>query len=360
MFTFENVCVTITKRGMRMESTSEKWNDKEMKKKKFGKNRIVTYVSITIACLSMLTLILFGVVRLIRSSKNEKQLDELRGMVNEAEEGMLSNVANGPDAFGTGTPTPSPKVMAQATYTPTLSPTPKPIVISERMAGVYERNNDIVGWIRIEGSKDPEIDYPVMQTQEDPNTPEKEGEFYIDKGIDKETLPGGMGSIFMDHRSESGVGYKENDYAGGTKPSNIMLLYGHNTKGGLYFGYLYQFLNTDYALEHKYIDYDTLYEHRRYEVVSCFRSHVFMANEYMDRSNLEDPNFKYYQFADYLNEEEFVYWYANVVSHNETDLEEYQAVYGDEFLVLSTCSSTDEKNKRNSNGRLCLVAVRVE
>ena len=46
----------------------------------------------------------------------------------------------------------------------------------EKYAAVYEQNNDFVGWISIEGTN---IDYPVMQTIDEPN-------YYLKRGFDKQ------------------------------------------------------------------------------------------------------------------------------------------------------------------------------
>ncbi len=336
-----------------------------MSGKKLGKNRIIYHVGLAVACLAVLTLIIIGAVRLIKNAQEEAKLNEFRENMRDRDSGQLANVSRGPEALGTFTPTPEATPSAhgemtpEVTPTPTITPTPRPIVIQEKMADLYEYNNDVVGYLYMPGTKDPEIDYPVMQTFDDPSTPDvDESEYYIRRGIEKQELR--RGSLFMDHRSISGEGYAVDNYMGGVKPTNIIMIYGHNMGDGTMFGYLYLFMDKDYAEEHKYIEYDTLFEHRRYQVVSAFRSHVFTVNDYMDYSKYDDPNFKYYQFCGDLTEDKFVYWYSNVMSHNENRLPEYNASYEDEFLVLSTCSGTDETGAKNEDGRLCVVAVRVE
>lgn len=344
-----------------------------MSGKRFEKNRIVSRVGLAVACLAVLTLIIFLAVRLIRNSQEEARLNEFREETKDLPGGQLANVSRGPDTFGDLLPgpdvTPTPDAplnqdqVTEPSATPTVTPTPRPIEIQQKMLRTYNENNDLVGKLYIPGTGngDPrtEINYPVMQTFDDPSTPDvNENEYYINRGLDKKILS--RGSLFMDYRSVSGEGYVEDNYAGGVKPTNIMMIYGHNMGTGEMFGFLYYFLNTDYAEKHKYIEYDTLFEHRRYEVVSAFRSHVFTVNDYMDYSRYDDPNFKYYQFCGDLTEDKFVYWYSNVVSHNENGLPEYNASYDDEFLVLSTCSGTDETGARNEDGRLCVVAVRIE
>ena len=48
--------------------------------------------------------------------------------------------------------------------------------ILPELAEIYQQNNDLVGWIRVE---DTNINYPVMQTVDNPN-------FYLKRGFDKE------------------------------------------------------------------------------------------------------------------------------------------------------------------------------
>lgn len=336
-----------------------------MSGKKFGKNRIISYAGLTVACLAVLTLIVFGAVNLIKKSQEEATLDRFRETMNTDESGPLANVSRGPDSFEILKPTPEGEQQqadpAQTTETkgsptPSASPTPRPIVMMEDMAELYAYNSDVIGYLYIPDTK---INYPVMQTFDDPSTPdEDESQYYIKRGIEKQYLK--RGSLFMDHRSVAGEGYLQDNYFGGIGPSNIIMIYGHNMADGEMFGYLYYYMNTDYAMEHRYIEFDTLFERRRYEVVSAFRSHVFTVEDYMDYSKYNDPNFKYYQFCGDLTEDRFVYWYSNVMSHNENDLSEYNASYDDEFLVLSTCSGTDETGAKNEDGRLCVVAVRIE
>ncbi len=263
----------------------------------------------------------------------------------------------------TPTPTLTPTFTPTPTYTPiptqTPVPTLRPIEVSEEMRGLYELNNDVIGYISMKGTKQPEIDYPVVQTFDDPTTPDvDESQYYLKRGLDKQKLE--RGTLFMDQNSESGVGYKEDSYAGGVKPSTVMMIYGHNMKKGMMFGYLYLFLKHDYAMEHRYIQYKTLYEQRTYMVISVFRSHVFYASQEMNYSKTNDPFFKYYKFTGDIDKESFEYWYANVCSHDMADLPRHNVRYGDEFLVLSTCGSEDEYGNYNDMGRVCLVAVRID
>ena len=61
------------------------------------------------------------------------------------------------------------------------------------LAALYEKNSDIVGWIRVEGTR---IDYPVMQTKAEGDDPE----FYLHRDFDKEYSD--SGTPFMDAGSD--------------------------------------------------------------------------------------------------------------------------------------------------------------
>ena len=58
---------------------------------------------------------------------------------------------------------------------PTTPPESGELVMLSEYAELYEQNNDLVGWICIEDTK---INYPVMQSVDNPN-------FYLKHGFDK-------------------------------------------------------------------------------------------------------------------------------------------------------------------------------
>jgi sortase B len=117
------------------------------------------------------------------------------------------------------------------------------------------------------------------------------------------------------------------------------------------FGTLSNFLKQSYYENHKYIYFDTPFEYRTYEIIAVFKSH-----EYEDPM---DDNFKYYFFYNADTQEEFDYWYSNIKSMSEIKCSG-EGHFGDQFITLSTCNGIDETGKRNPDGRLAVVAVRVE
>lgn len=197
---------------------------------------------------------------------------------------------------------------------------------------LYDQNKDLIGWITI---KDSVIDYPVMQTPEDEN-------YYLDKDFEKKKNDNG--SLIMDTDSNVGVGTIENKYQNGTPPSTNLIIHGHNMKNGQMFGGLFQYQEQDYEKEHSIISFDSLYEHRKYQVIAVFYSEVFYADQDV---------FKYYNFFEADSLSEFNDWYKNIKELSLYDTE-VEAKFGDEFITLSTCSYHVE------DGRFVVVGKRIE
>lgn len=190
--------------------------------------------------------------------------------------------------------------------------------VLEEYKNLLNRNKKLIGWVKID---DTNIDYPVMQTTD--NT------YYLDHNLDQEYDKNG--SIFMD---------KDCDVL---KPSTNLILYGHHMKSGKMFGSLNQYEQESYYEDHKYINFDTIYEKGIYQVMYVFRSRVYSEEEIV---------FKYYQFIDAVSEAEF-----------DSNMREMAAVslydtgvtanYGDRLLTLSTCDYQEK------NGRFVVVAKKV-
>ena len=181
---------------------------------------------------------------------------------------------------------------------------------------LYERNNDMVGWISIDGTA---INYPVMQCMTDE-------EYYLkrdfDKGSDINGLP------FMD--TECSI----------LKPTANFLIYGHNMRNGSMFAGLLQYEKKEFYDEHKIIRFDTVYEQAEYEIVAVFRSHIAYKNEDV---------FKYYKFFDAQTVKEYNDYISNIkkLSFYDTGI---TPQYGEQLLTLSTCDRSIE------DGRFVVVA----
>ena len=179
-------------------------------------------------------------------------------------------------------------------------------------------NDEFVGWIKIEGTQ---IDYPVLKA--------KDNSFYLDKNIYKEYSK--YGSIFM-------------DMSNSIEPrSSNLIMYGHHMKDGKMFGDLMNYIDEDFYSEHKYIEFNTISDIAKYEIISVFKTSVYgsMSNE-----------FPYYSYMDFGDEEGFISYIGEIKKLGLYDIET-DAKFGDSLITLSTCEYTLE------NGRLVIVARRL-
>lgn len=188
---------------------------------------------------------------------------------------------------------------------------------------IYEENNDLVGWLEIQGTV---INYPVLQSDT-----EEESQFYLTHSFAKKKDKNG--SLFMDYR---------NDFV--NRDTNI-IIYGHNMKSGAMFGTLKKYLEKGYLEKHQTLRFDTIYEHGTYQVIGAFLSEVSYQDEYA---------FRYYNFLNANNQSEFEAFSVNVMQLSALKDGILDAKYGDQLLTLSTCSSyTDE-------GRMFIIAKRIK
>ncbi len=207
-----------------------------------------------------------------------------------------------------------------------------PALMLSDMSELYDKNQDVIGWLKIE---DTPVDYPVMQTMEDE-------EYYLHRNF--EGRDSVEGSLILDTDSAAGTGTKAHEYKDGDSPSTNLIIHGHNMKNGSMFGSLDYYRDETYCREHNIIEFSSLYEKRRYEVISVFLSQVFKADQDV---------FKYYKFFEADSEEEFRDFYDNIkeLALYDTGVE---ASFGDEFITLSVCAY------HVTNGRLVVVGKRIE
>ena len=190
--------------------------------------------------------------------------------------------------------------------------------ILEEYINLYNKNKSLIGWLKID---DTVIDYPVMQSPDDT--------YYLNHNFNQEYDRNG--SIFMDPAC----------YV--LKPSTNLILYGHHMKSGNMFGDLDKYVSKEYMKLHEIIQFDTLYEKGKWQVMYVFRDTLKQDTEI---------TFKYYQFIEANSAEEFA---SNMAAMKEMSLYDtgVEASYGDQLLTLSTCDSAEE------NGRFVVVAKRV-
>lgn len=195
----------------------------------------------------------------------------------------------------------------------------KDLKVLKDYKALKKQHPELVGWLKIDGT---DVNYPVMQRS-------KDNSYYLSHAFDGTNS--NQGALFMDYRS---------DYV---NPTTNTIIYGHNMRNGSMFGCLKKYLNEDYFNKHRTIKFDTIYEHREYEVVAVCLAKV---------QSSSDDSFRYYNFIQANNENEwdaFVESVGGMVVNGGMDVKA-----GDELLTLSTCNNYVE------DGRLFLVAKRVD
>ena len=182
---------------------------------------------------------------------------------------------------------------------------------------LYLQNNDMVGWIKIEDTK---INYPVMQSKDNPN-------FYLKHGFDKAYTD--YGCPYIQENCDVDI------------PSDNLIIYGHNMKDSSMFSGLMKYTDKSFWESHKTISFDTLTE--KCEIIAAFKTVVYTDSP---------ESFKYYQFINADTGDEFN---AYITKCKELALYDtgVTAEYGDKLITLSTCEYS------RNNGRMVVVAKKI-
>lgn len=186
----------------------------------------------------------------------------------------------------------------------------------EKYAAVYEQNSDFVGWISTPGTN---IDYPVMQTIDNPN-------YYLKHSFEKQY-------------SDYGVPYVQENCDLGL--SDNCVIYGHHMNNGSMFADLCKYADEDFYRAHKTIRFDTLSGFGEYEVVAAFKTVAY-----------SEQGFQYYHFVNADSAEDFDAYIAKCkeLAFYDTGV---SAKYGDRLITLSTCEYSRQ------NGRMVVVAKKI-
>lgn len=182
------------------------------------------------------------------------------------------------------------------------------------MNKLYEQNEDIVAWIKIDNSN---INYPVMQTIKNPN-------YYLRKNFYKEYSY--YGTPYLSEQCN-------------ISSSDNLIIYGHHIKGFKMFGELEHYKNKEYYDNHKTINIYTLNDERKYEIIYVFRTFT-------------NTKFDYYNYINFNDESEFNTFNSKCKELAFFDTQ-IQCNYGDKFITLSTCDYTSE------NARFVVIAKQI-
>lgn len=273
---------------------------------KLGK---IAYIAVIVILIGVFGFSAFQVGSYFLASRQQQnEFDELAAMKEQAAQ----------QAAATEETTLPPETEPQADETEpqeTTEATEPPIL--QDYAAIYEENNHVVGWIKIEGTK---VNYPVMQTPEEPN-------YYLKRN-------------FNGKYSEHGCIYAREE-CDINEPSDNITLYGHNMLDGSMFAALLDYEDKATWEYNPLIFFDTLHEYHVYKIFAVFKTTASI-----------DEGFKYHNMIDALDEEDFNNFIATAkeLSFYDTGI---TPEYGDKIICLSTCEYTLK------NGRFVVAAVRI-
>lgn len=176
-----------------------------------------------------------------------------------------------------------------------------------KFSALYDINPDIRGWLSIDGT---EFSYPVVQSGQDT----AESQYYLRRDFNGDYNTHGV--PFLDYRADL------------KRPSDNLVIYGHNMRDGTMFEELLNYKDLDYYKEHPVIRFDSVYEEAEYRVAA-----VFITNTLKSHGDL----FEYHNFINSPSDDDFDDFIYGVqirsILNTGVDLRA-----GDKLLTLSTCS----------------------
>ncbi|MDR2532966.1 MAG: class B sortase [Oscillospiraceae bacterium] len=188
----------------------------------------------------------------------------------------------------------------------------------------YDRNNDLIGWLRIQDTR---LDYPVLQYRRYGEDGRVTGDnhYYLDYDIDH--IRSAYGSIYAEWRFPFTPTYR---------PDNTVL-YGHNMRNrsrfhtvSLYYPYHHNYPrpSIEFYRENPIIEFNTLYTEGLYKVFAVIFVHT-------EEDKYEDV-YDYFRKREFPDRASFYDFMQNIMDRSAfyTDVD---VMYGDEILTLSTC-----------------------
>ena len=138
---------------------------------------------------------------------------------------------------------------ASSSSTDVEPPEDYPAEYLAKFSDLYQINPDIQGWLSIDGTA---FSYPVVQSNEDT----ADNQYYLRRD-------------FHGNASDHGVPFL--DYRASIKrPSDNLVIYGHNMRDGQMFEELLNYKDLDYYRAHPVIRFDSVYEEAEYKVLAMF------------------------------------------------------------------------------------------
>lgn len=181
---------------------------------------------------------------------------------------------------------------------------------------LYDKNNDIAGWISIPGTK---VNYPVMHTPENP-------EYYLHRNFEKEYSISGV--PFIDGKASI------------DPPSDNILIHAHNMKNGSMFAQLLLYKDKEFLESHPTIEFYTFAKKQLYDIIAVFP---------VDVANNKTQEFDYHSFINAKDKEAFDTYISSAKKYSLFDTG-ITPEYGDHLLTLSTCAY------HTTHGRFVVIA----
>ena len=218
-----------------------------------------------------------------------------------------------PEVVDKGVEQPPETVPAETASTETKPPATEPPEMRPDHLEWWEKNNDVVGWIRL---GDTRINYPIMQ--------------------------GDDNDYYMMHDFDGNVDLYEScitaDYRvkfNGFETSDNLLIYGHNSAKNTFFAALSNYYRTtidpgsdcSYYKKYPVVNIDTMYENAEWKIFACVL---------MNTKKEYGEVFRFWDYTDFKNENQFYNYILNIMDRSvlftDVDLE-----YGDKIATMSTC-----------------------
>lgn len=196
------------------------------------------------------------------------------------------------------------------------------VMVQKKFEQLYRDNHDFIGWITI---GDTHVDYPVMYTPND----KENGEYYIHRDYEGQYSAAGLPFADGNCKIET--------------PTDNIIVYGHNMNSGTMFHDILKYGEEEFYNTHKTFSFDTIYGDGTYEVVAAFYAQILPE---------ESTDFKYYEFVNAGNEEEFLDYVKNIKQMSVIDTG-VEVKYGDKLLTLSTCAY------HVKDGRFAVIAKKI-
>ncbi len=199
------------------------------------------------------------------------------------------------------------------------TPEEKPVrPVQPKFEELLKQNPDTIGWIHIPDMPLVDLDYPVMQTDDN--------DYYLTHDFNRNEVR--SGALFVDFRDK---------ITPQDQPANIVV-YGHNMATGQYFAQLTEYCNYGFTVNdhsdisfykaHPTIEFDTLYSHSTYKIFA-----TMMVNTEEEAGEV----FPYYLKHNFESKSDFNEYVAEILDRSTFYNPDVNVTYGDQLLTLSTC-----------------------